>query len=130
MKRETWELELLGKIAPDKCEIWIVDGNLVRLRKDKGGLGCANFSLGGHHYIYPEIAENKLYVERAKPETLTDTVNNLWHEVLERTRMKFMKQDYEPAHVICLSVESAIRTVKKKPENMNMKEYKKEREGA
>lgn len=98
-------IKSLGKILPDNCEVFLVDGDMVR--NDVS----IEFALGGHHYVgpgYDKIPEGEIWVEDTGD--LQDLANNIAHEIVERLLMKFADfKEYEDAHEVASSVEEVLR---------------------
>ncbi len=96
--------ELIGEILPDGCKVYFVDGDAVRLQ-------IVEFSLGGHHYVYPEIPEDEIWVEDTGDRQ--DNSDNVTHEITERIMMKYVDQDmsYDEAHEVASSIEELLRKV-------------------
>jgi hypothetical protein len=85
----------------DKVKLEIVDTNKVRLID-------INFTMGGHHYVYPDlIAEDEIFIDnRMDKDNITATAI---HEFVERTFMKFYGIKYEDAHKLSNNVEIVVR---------------------
>lgn len=84
----------------DRIEICAVDGGQAR-QQDQ------SFSVGGHHYVYPWIPENKIYIEKGN--SGKDLSALIGHEVTERDMMKRQGFTYDQAHPIANHVEEAVR---------------------
>ena len=67
-----------------------------------------NFTMGGHHYVYPEIIpENSIFLDTQMDKD--NVIATAIHEFVERTFMKFYGISYEPAHKLSNDVEIIIR---------------------
>lgn len=67
-----------------------------------------NFTMGGHHYVYPElIPEDKIYLDNCMDKD--NMIATSIHEFVERTFMKFYGISYEPAHKLSNDVELIVR---------------------
>lgn len=101
---ESPRIKSLGKVKPDDCEIFLVDGEKVR---DEWSV---EFALGGHFFVgpgYDQIPKNEIWVEdTGDPQ---DMFSNVTHEIVERLLMKFADYDYEAAHEVASSVEEVLR---------------------
>lgn len=101
-------IKSLGKIGPDDCEVFLVDGKKVR---DDWNV---EFVLGGHSRVGPEygdsIPEGEIWVEdTGDPQ---DLAANVVHEIVERIFMKFAGvEDYEEAHQNASSIEEFLRGI-------------------
>jgi len=84
----------------DRIDICAVDGGQAR-QQDQ------SFSVGGHHYVYPWIPENKIYIEKGNHGK--DLSALIGHEVTERDMMKRQGLTYDQAHPIANHVEEAVR---------------------
>ena len=97
-------IKSLGKVLPDNCEVFLVDGEIVR-----NGVSI-EFALGGHHYVgpgYDKIPEGEIWVEDTGD--VQDLADNIAHEIIERLLMKYAKMEYEDAHEIASSAEEVLR---------------------
>jgi hypothetical protein len=102
---ESPRIKSLGKIKPDDCEIFLVDGDKARDEV------TVEFSLGGHSRAdlpgMDKIPEGEIWVEdTGSPQ---DLANNLTHEIVERILMKYAGLDYESAHEAASSIEKILR---------------------
>ena len=84
----------------DRIDILAVDGGEAR-QKDQ------SFAVGGHHYVYPFIPENEIWIEKGNEGK--DLSALIGHEVTERDEMKRQGLTYDQAHPIANSVEEDIR---------------------
>ncbi len=67
-----------------------------------------NFTMGGHHYVYPElIPENSIFLDTQMDKD--NVVATAIHEFVERTFMKFYGIGYEDAHKLSNDVEIVVR---------------------
>jgi hypothetical protein len=103
-KKEGLSKILMGEIKPDKCKIFIINGEFVRNNID------VNFVEGGHHYRYNYIAEDEIWIEDTG--SSVDTAFNAAHEITERIYMKNQKMKYDSAHNIATSIEETLRNIK------------------
>lgn len=85
----------------ENIEIYIVDGHDVRMNFDVDFIG------GGHHYAYPEIPKNEIWLENLSPKSEIKYI--LVHEMIERLLMKHDKLKYSNAHIIANKYEKKIR---------------------
>ena len=69
--------------------IWLVRGRQVRRHLQK------NFTMGGHHYVYPQIPENEIWIDDHNYDERAPTIV---HECDERIDMKFKKHSYHHGH--------------------------------
>lgn len=101
---EAIKTDLIGEIRPDGCKVYFVDGDAVRLQ-------IVEFSLGGHHYVYPEIPEDEIWVEDTGDRQ--DNSDNVTHEITERIMMKYVDRDmsYDEAHEVASSIEELLRKI-------------------
>lgn len=101
---ESPRIKSLGKIKPDDCEIFLVDGEGVR------DSVSVEFALGGHSRVgpgYDLIPEGEIWVEdTGDPQ---DMFSNVTHEIVERLLMKFADFGYEDAHEVASSIEEILR---------------------
>ncbi len=69
--------------------IWLVDGKLIRDRIN------VDFTFGGHHYVYPFIPRNEVWIDASVNK------NEIWvtilHELTERALMQ-TGASYQAAH--------------------------------
>lgn len=85
----------------DEIKLEIVNTDKIRLKD-------INFTMGGHHYVYPDlIKEKKIYLDNRMD--INNIVATSIHEFVERTFMKFYGISYEPAHELSNDVEIIIR---------------------
>ena len=82
--------------------VWIVDGGYVR-----SVIGEVEFNLGGHHWRYPFIPHQEIWVEDTG--NFMDVYANVMHELIEVQAMRVDGLDYDTAHKIASSHEAAIR---------------------
>jgi hypothetical protein len=96
--------DLIGEIRPDGCKVYFVDHDAVRLQ-------IVEFSLGGHHYVYPEIPEDEIWVEDTGDRQ--DNSDNVTHEIVERIMMKYVDREmsYDEAHDVASSIEELLRKI-------------------
>jgi len=113
-----WKRKVLTLKRTDTVDVYIVDGDYVRdhFKDDKLDNQGIQFAIGGHHFRYPFIAEQEIWLEitGAHPESLSaeyDLSENFVHEDIERIYMKFMKLDYETAHDYASITERAVRAI-------------------
>lgn len=66
-----------------------------------------SFSVGGHHYVYPFIPEDEIWIEAGL--TGKDLSAIIVHELSEREIMKRLSLSYEKAHPISNHCEEAVR---------------------
>ncbi len=85
----------------EKVRIVAVDGAKIRNTKD------IDFTLGGHHYVYPFIPENEVWIEKTLSRSDFNAV--AVHEITERERMKYRGQSYEKAHKSANEAEAEVR---------------------
>jgi hypothetical protein len=93
---------LIGTIKPDKCSVYLIDGQEVR------DTYTSDFCLGGNHFKWPWIPEDEIWVELTR-----DIAKTVTHEIVERLNMKYLHMTYEKAHSIALSVEDTLREIHK-----------------
>lgn len=93
-------LELLST-PEDSVQVWAVDGAAVRNRFTSRFIG------GGHHWVYPWIPENEVWIEEATPEE--DQPYYLLHELHERKLMQRDALDYDTAHARAEQLEDMCR---------------------
>jgi len=85
----------------DEVSSEIVDTTKVRLID-------INFTMGGHHYVYPDlIEENKIFIDDRMDKD--NIIATLIHEYTERLFMKFYGIEYENAHKLSNKVEIVVR---------------------
>lgn len=92
--------EDIAKELIDRIDICAVDGGQAR-QQDQ------SFSVGGHHYVYPFIPENEVWIEKGNHGK--DLSALVGHEVTERDMMKRQGFTYDQAHPIANHVEEAVR---------------------
>ena len=86
--------------------IVVVRGLWLRFQTDWG----ADFICGGHHYVYPQIPEDEIWIDDAMArEEIPPTIE---HEFKERKKMKYEGWKYLPAHEYARKEEEAVRTGK------------------
>lgn len=90
----------IAKEIIDRIDICAVDGGQAR-QQDQ------SFSVGGHHYVYPFIPENEIWIESGNEGK--DLSALIGHEVTERDMMKRQGLTYDQAHPIANHVEEAVR---------------------
>jgi hypothetical protein len=90
----------IAKELIDRIDICAVDGGQAR-QQDQ------SFSVGGHHYVYPFIPENEVWIEKGNHGKDLSTL--IGHEVTERDMMKRQGLTYDQAHPIANHVEEAVR---------------------
>jgi hypothetical protein len=90
----------IAKELIDRIDICAVDGGQAR-QQDQ------SFSVGGHHYVYPFIPENEIWIESGNEGK--DLSALIGHEVTERDMMKRQGFTYDQAHPIANHVEEAVR---------------------
>ena len=67
-----------------------------------------NFTMGGHHYVYPElIPENSIFLDNQMDKD--NMIATAIHEFVERTFMKFYGIQYEDAHLLSNEIELIAR---------------------
>ena len=104
----------------DKVEFQIVDTTKFRLED-------INFTMGGHHYVYPvQISENVICLDNCMDKD--NVIATSIHEFVERTFMKFYGIQYEDAHSLSNSIEIIIRNFIEYKLPHLKKEFKKGRE--
>lgn len=86
----------------DDIYIVEVDGEKIRDELE------IEYTMGGHHYRYPEIDEREIWIEDdiAKP---LDRVATIEHELTERLLMKFLGYSYDEAHKLASATEAILR---------------------
>lgn len=85
----------------DQVNLEIVDTTTMRLKDIR-------FTMGGHHYAYPElINEFSVYLDNRMDKD--NIVATAIHEFVERTFMKFYGIGYDTAHKLSNDVEIIIR---------------------
>ena len=85
----------------EEIDVYFVDAPYIRSNID------VKFELGGHDYVYDFIPKGEIWLE--KTSRIEDTMANFFHEVLERSLMKYKKMDYEKAHNIAEKNEEKFR---------------------
>jgi hypothetical protein len=87
--------------------IWLVDGKKIRGTNNPSGRRLiVDFTQGGHHYVYPVIPENEIWIDdcnHAEREPVAA------HEAYERKQMKFKGKSYSKAHVMANREEKEFR---------------------
>jgi hypothetical protein len=92
---------LKGLTGPlDAVNILAIDGAKAREHDQ-------SFSVGGHHYVYPFIPEDEIWIEAGL--TGKDLSAIIVHELSEREIMKRLSLSYEKAHPISNHCEEAVR---------------------
>lgn len=92
---------LKGLTGPlDSVSILAIDGAQARAHDQ-------SFSVGGHHYIYPWIPEDEIWIEAGL--TGKDLSAIIVHELSEREMMKRLNMEYEEAHKVSNTCEEAVR---------------------
>jgi hypothetical protein len=67
-----------------------------------------NFTMGGHHYVYPEIIpEDSIFLDNQMDKT--NVITTAIHEFVERIFMKFYGIQYEDAHKLGNEIELIAR---------------------
>jgi hypothetical protein len=93
----------------DNIEFGIYD--IVKLEivnTDELRLKDINFTMGGHYYVYPDLAEeDKIIIDNRMDKN--NIVATSVHEFVERTFMKFYGLGYEDAHKLSNDVELVVR---------------------
>lgn len=85
----------------DQVNFEIIDTTTTRLKDIR-------FTMGGHHYAYPElINEFSIYIDNRMDKD--NIVATSIHEFVERTFMKFYGIDYDPAHELSNDIELIVR---------------------
>ena len=85
----------------DKVSLETVD--VTGLRTDD-----INFTMGGHHYVYPElIPEESIFLDNQMDKD--NVIATAIHEFVERTFMKFYGIGYEDAHKLSNEIELVAR---------------------
>lgn len=93
--------KIKGLTGPlDHVRILAIDGAVAR-KHDQ------SFSVGGHHYIYPWIPEDEIWIEAGL--SGNDLSAIIVHELTEREIMKRLHMQYEQAHKISNTCEEAVR---------------------
>jgi hypothetical protein len=87
----------------DKIRIVEVDGEKIRDELE------IEYTMGGHHYRYPEMPESEIWIEDDINKKL-DRVATIEHELTERLAQKFLGLSYDHAHELASSVEKIFRT--------------------
>ena len=82
-------------------KVYIVDGFNVR------NVYHTRFIQGGHHYVYPEIPENEIWLDNVLDED--EYLPVLVHEASERLLMKNERLSYEEAHAKATELEYQVR---------------------
>ena len=82
---DQYKIRIIGRHWDGKewVDIWLVRGRQVRRHLIR------NFTMGGHHYVYPQIPENEIWIDDHNYDERAPTIV---HEVDERLDMKFKKQ--------------------------------------
>lgn len=81
-------------------KVWLVDGTRIR------DTISIEFIGGGHHYVYPWIPENEVWIEVSVPDADRDSF--LVHELHERALM-IRGMEYELAHEMANQLEKHVR---------------------
>lgn len=93
--------KIKGLTGPlDHVRILAIDGAQARAHDQ-------SFSVGGHHYVYPWIPENEIWIEAGL--TGKDLSAIIVHELSEREMMKRLNMGYEEAHKVSNTCEEAVR---------------------
>ena len=111
--KETWTLlELANSIqkqfhdyGPEGTKIFTVSGE--ELRNTYKNLLKVDFIGGGHHYVYPFIPLEEIWIDN-------EVDNNeqrffLAHEMVERMQMKHLGKSYALAHAEANKIEAKLR---------------------
>jgi len=88
----------------DGLKIYYIDGGFLRSNID------IDFTVGGHHYVYPFIPRNEVWIDSAYSDRKKETEFFLAHELLEIKRMKEGK-NYVQAHKLANELEETLRDV-------------------
>ena len=81
-------------------QAWLVDGTHIRDTLSIEFIG------GGHHYVYPWIPENEIWIEVSVPDADRDAF--LVHELHERALM-LRGMEYDAAHEMANQLEKHVR---------------------
>jgi len=85
------------------------DGDWIRAHQLKGTEGVAYVD-GGHHWVYPWIPKDEIWVERnMRRGPRRDPRRTAEHERIERHTMHKKHADYEEAHGLATAIEGRIR---------------------
>jgi len=85
----------------DSIKSEIINSTLTRLKD-------INFTMGGHHYVYPElIPEDTIFIDDRMNKD--NVIATLIHEYVERLFMKFYGLKYNDAHNLSNEIEIIIR---------------------
>lgn len=102
-------IKLLGSFSDglQLMKAWTVDATYVRAHYPNG----IEFTMGGHHLVYPFIPDNEIWLDSAlPPEELNYTLHD--HELPEHYLMKFKYLPYSKAHNIANARELQARKSK------------------
>lgn len=89
-------IELVGSALT----VWLVDGTRIRDEISPDFIG------GGHHFVYPWIPENEIFIEVSTPAADRDAY--ILHELRERAMM-IRGMEYEAAHEMATQLEQHVR---------------------
>lgn len=81
--------------------------NIIAIDGAKAREHDQSFSVGGHHYIYPWIPEDEVWIEAGL--SGKDLSAIIVHELSEREMMKRLSMPYEEAHKVSNTCEEAVR---------------------
>lgn len=81
--------------------------NIIAIDGAKAREHDQSFSVGGHHYIYPWIPEDEVWIEAGL--SGKDLSAIIVHELSEREMMKRLSMSYEEAHKVSNTCEEAVR---------------------
>ena len=99
--RSTWSRTSRCPTRRGRCEVWLVDGNLVR------SYYKTDYTEGGHGYVYPWVPRPEIWIEDGVDHREMPFIVS--HEYLERRLMRDEGLDYDTAHEICSKVEFDLR---------------------
>jgi hypothetical protein len=88
----------------DYVTIHMFDGHENR---QKGDLSHVDLIGGGHHWVYPWMKKNVVWLEKLKSKE--DQVAILMHELIERMLMKYDHWEYAKSHDIATEYEMHYR---------------------
>jgi hypothetical protein len=90
----------------ESVDIQMVDGDEIRKNNRD-----VDFTMGGHHYVYPELVpeENRIIIDSRMKDD--DILATKCHEFIERELMKYYGMEYNPAHEIANIGEGGVRHI-------------------
>ena len=92
----------IDKQLLDEIKIMRVPGDEVRNNQE------IDFTMGGHHYKYPDIPEDEVWIDDELTEA-DDIIPTEAHELTERTLQKNLNMEYDEAHDIANITEQGVR---------------------